>query len=141
MIGIMIFGASKSGEIALSRIKKEDVNILAFIDNDTNKIGTEYYGKKTIGPFDIKKYKYDYILVGGTYYKEIKEQLVGMGIKNSKIIDYRLHTPVRGTSIIKALKEKRELNKKKYKLVFKESHMALVKDNYSLLNILISAII
>lgn len=43
----VLFGASKRGQVAYDKLK-DDNNIVAFVDNDKNKQGTNFCGLKKI---------------------------------------------------------------------------------------------
>lgn len=51
-------------------------SILAFVDNDVEKIGNKFLHKPIISPSDINKYDYDYIVICSSFIKEIKSQLI-----------------------------------------------------------------
>jgi FlaA1/EpsC-like NDP-sugar epimerase len=61
---IILYGAGETGRVCARLLKNmKDIDIVGFIDDDKNKIGTEYEGI-TIYPFkDISKLKYDAILI------------------------------------------------------------------------------
>ena len=63
---IIIFGAGNTGEEFLQSIFKhrDHYNVLAFADNDINKIGKEINGIKIIDPAGIRQYQYDVIIIG-----------------------------------------------------------------------------
>lgn len=52
------------------------VDVIAFVDSDVKNQGDVFEGNLIISPLDIKRYKYDYILIASVYYDEIKSNLV-----------------------------------------------------------------
>jgi len=48
-------------------------SVLAFIDNNPDKIGTVFLDKPIISPYDIHQYEYDYIVICSSFEEEIKE--------------------------------------------------------------------
>lgn len=82
----VIFGAT-SGGYNLSKYLT-DIEIIAYCDNDSSKWGV--IGElPIIGPVDLEKYDYDYIVIGSSAVKEITAQLVNdLGIAKDKVIDF-----------------------------------------------------
>ena len=76
---IVIFGIGERGKRIYSRLHKEEV--VAFIDNNSSKVGMEYDGKKVIS---LKEYQERYleyfILISVIYPEQIKRQLQENGI-------------------------------------------------------------
>ncbi|MCM1235850.1 MAG: hypothetical protein NC489_37640 [Ruminococcus flavefaciens] len=85
-------------------------SILAFIDNDASKIGTEFLYKPVVSPSDISKYDYDYIVICSTFIDEIKQQLINeIGCQ----AEYILSTSDMKDIIYNYFNEKLELRSKK----------------------------
>lgn len=84
---ILIFGTGSFADNMLINCRKEldGFEVLAFIDNDVVKQGKEFNGKKIISVNDIHNYDYDTIAVCSTYFEEIKNQLINLGINKKKI--------------------------------------------------------
>ncbi|HCL4465087.1 TPA: class I SAM-dependent methyltransferase [Clostridium botulinum] len=78
---IVIFGASKFGQIAYILLK-EEYNILYYCDNDINKIGKTINNIKIISPEKLKEIDNIKIYIASQYYKEIEKQLLRMNITN-----------------------------------------------------------
>ncbi|NFF64913.1 class I SAM-dependent methyltransferase [Clostridium sporogenes] len=78
---IVIFGASKFGEIAYILLKDE-YNILYYCDNDINKVGKTINGIKIISPEKLKEMDNVKIYIASQYYKEIEPQLLIINIAN-----------------------------------------------------------
>lgn len=75
---IIIFGLGKRFEYLKFRMLSDDKNIVAYCDNDANKIGTIIDNKyKVISPKELNKYEYDKILItSDLYYEEIRNDLI-----------------------------------------------------------------
>ncbi|WP_026509893.1 glycosyltransferase family 4 protein [Butyrivibrio sp. LC3010] len=86
-IRLVLFGA---GLYFKNRAKYlfEKNEIVALVDNDREKIGTEFAGHIIAEPSSITKTEYDYVVVMSIHYQKIKEQLVTYGVSDSKIIQY-----------------------------------------------------
>lgn len=65
-----------------------DKEIVGFIDNDKNKQGTIFEGKKIISPDEIETFHFDKIFIMSMNYKEIKQQLIGLNISEEKVVIY-----------------------------------------------------
>lgn len=85
MNGLLIFGAGNKAREITRCIDRTNNKILYYIDNDPDKQGNELFGKKIISPNDISDLEYDYILVASIYWREIREQLLSLGINSKKI--------------------------------------------------------
>lgn len=51
-------------------------SILAFVDNNTQKVGSTFLDKLVISPLEISQYEYDYIVICSVFEAEIREQLI-----------------------------------------------------------------
>lgn len=89
---ILFYGAGEVGEIllyALNNRESKDLNVLAIIDDDINKIGKNILSTKIISIDDIFKYDYDGILISSYTNKDIMiSKLKVLGINDLKIIKY-----------------------------------------------------
>lgn len=81
---IGIIGASSTGEYAFNYLYKK-YEILFFADNETAKHGKKIQDTIIISVEDIRKFDVDYVVIASVYYKEIVEQLNGLGIRNIMI--------------------------------------------------------
>lgn len=83
---IVIFGVSAYGR-AIYRVFRENKNyeIVAFIDNDPQKHGGTFDGKKIINPLNLNQLKYDQIYVAGRFIDEQVAQLKEIGINPASI--------------------------------------------------------
>lgn len=90
-MNILIFG---TGSATVSYIKdnkeffENNIEIIAFIDNNEKKQKRKFIEKKVIAPNCISKYNYDIILICSTYEEEIYEQLVS----EIKIVEEKIYT-------------------------------------------------
>lgn len=82
-----MFGTGNYSMI-VENILKDDVLILAYIDNDKSKWNSEKNGKVIIPPEQIEQYDFDYIIIGSQFTEEIYTQLLEMKIHKNKIFQY-----------------------------------------------------
>ena len=81
----IVFGATKSALDIIRSLKKK-IDIVAFCDNDTNKIGGEIDGKPVISPDSLSSYEWDKIyIISFSAMHPIREQLLRLGIPEEKI--------------------------------------------------------
>ena len=85
---ILIFGTGLSAKKVLKSLRIKQLEIVAFIDNDFNKHGHKFEDKLIISPKEIFDYDYDYIIIAIIKYKSVYEQLILLGILDSRIIPY-----------------------------------------------------
>ena len=83
---VLIFGASGTGRRLYDEIHTV-VNIIGWLDNSSEKWGTEIFGIPVLGNMDaVKKCTYDEIYIASlTGYDIIREQLLSVGVEPSKI--------------------------------------------------------
>jgi hypothetical protein len=81
---IVLFGASKLGEIAFEHLKNK-YNIIAFIDNDKNKWGKNINEIEVLNPECIKNNRSYKVIITSAYYLEIIDQLNKLGIEDIEI--------------------------------------------------------
>ncbi|WP_312430329.1 radical SAM protein [Lacrimispora sp.] len=74
---VVIWGTAERGKITYNLLKdKSEINIIAFGDNNINKQGKEYCGKKVLGISDIVDLQdLDCIVIASQYSVEIYDQL------------------------------------------------------------------
>lgn len=92
---VVLFGSGQVGQCAYSLIRLNGINnIVAFADNDKRKWGTSYGGCFIEEPEKLaKEYpKAYYLVTNARYSEEIRQQLVGYGIFDSKIRIYNQTT-------------------------------------------------
>ncbi|AIY79455.1 methyltransferase [Clostridium botulinum] len=85
---MFIFGTG-TGYLKMKYLLPEDsYELIGFIDNDNNKQGTIFEGKKVFSPSEAIKKKFDQILIASTFFDEIENQLLELGIEKGKIVKY-----------------------------------------------------
>jgi len=81
---VIIFGASKSGLKIKHLLEKHGVTIIAFADNNVNKIGRNVEGIRVFSVDECKEYIQDHkntvVQIGSVYERELAEQLNERGI-------------------------------------------------------------
>ena len=87
-MNIVFFGVGVSTKKILSQIKSfpKSVNILGFVDNDSDRWGS-FMGRPVQSPQVLKKLEYDYIFIlSQLYYNEMRENLIYWhGVGENKI--------------------------------------------------------
>ncbi len=92
----IIFGASQSGLSALNKLAK-DYDVVAFLDNSVQKVGTEINAIPVIAPMDLPDLDVSNIFIASEFFEQIEQQLVTqLGIPKSKVC-------VLPTSVIKPM--------------------------------------
>lgn len=83
---VLVFGTGDYYQ----RYKKwlNQVEIPALIDNDSNKQGQIIDGVEVISPNQINKFEYDKILILSFCYKEMKAQLISLGVDEQLIFHF-----------------------------------------------------
>lgn len=86
-IKVIIFGATKrSIEILRNEMHQENIEVVAFSDNDKDKWGVVIDNAPIIRPEKVVDYAYDYVLISAWHsFDEVKKQLVLYGVEESKI--------------------------------------------------------
>ncbi|MDE5779181.1 MAG: glycosyltransferase [Lachnospiraceae bacterium] len=87
---VILFGTG-TGAKKVIRSMNNDAEILAFADNDLEKVGQMFHGKPVILPQDIHKFDYDKIVICSIAYDAIKKQLEEMGDVDTKKIVKNLY--------------------------------------------------
>jgi len=85
---LLVWGTGNMAEHLLSPMKDiMDNAIEAFVDNNLDKVGNYFLGKKIISPMDIEKNSFDKILILNSYESEIRKQIIDeLFIDESKIL-------------------------------------------------------
>lgn len=122
-----LFGASKLGFNILELLKKDNLNVDYFCDNDKEKWGESLLGVKIISPNELKKNssKNTIILITSVYLEQIKKQLYDMNLKNVYYIidiDEKLKRFDAGESY----------EEKKYKRLLKISNSTIISKNFNI---------
>lgn len=91
MYKLIIFGIGNSLNKLEKFINLNAVDILYYCDNNLDKVGSVYNGKKILSPEALVDVEYDFILLaprGVINRKNIHDQLIKFGINEEKIIDF-----------------------------------------------------
>lgn len=83
---LIIFGSGKIGRKTYRYIDKTQNSILCYVDNDPKKQGGGINGRAIISPDEMVHIKYDYILIASVYWREIRYQLLELGVDAKRII-------------------------------------------------------
>lgn len=83
---LVIFGTGQLYEQLKNQIR-DDVNVVAIIDNDIKKQGTYIDGVKIYAPNQIHTLSYDYIFTLSGYHLDMKNQLESLGVDSKKILN------------------------------------------------------
>lgn len=83
---VVIFGTGKVYDQWKNRFKK-DINVIAFLDNNMEKVGTTLDNIPIYHPCEINCLTYDYIFILSTYFIDMKKQLLDIGVSNNVIYD------------------------------------------------------
>ncbi|MDQ8186434.1 hypothetical protein [Pelagicoccus sp. SDUM812002] len=81
---IIIFGAGLGGRRANQCLRRGD-KVIAFADNNPNRQGEMFLGKKIMSPVSLAEGNFDGILIASQYAPQIFQQLVELGIDQKKI--------------------------------------------------------
>lgn len=89
MINIYIFGTGSGREKFEMIMNKQNINIIAYVDNDKEKQNSNINGIDIISPSEIDESKYDYLLIASEYYEAIFAQLERLGIHKNILYIYK----------------------------------------------------
>lgn len=82
---ILVFGSGSFFLKYKDKIEAE-FHIVAFLDNNQDRIGSEFLNKEIVSPEKYDSYDFDYVIVASSFENEIAEQLINLGIGDGKII-------------------------------------------------------
>ncbi len=82
---VIIFGTGR--KYIQNKSRFQHMQIIAFLDNDEKKQGSFIDGIIVDAPYNIHKYKFDYVITVGKYYMEMRLQLLSLGVDETKILD------------------------------------------------------
>lgn len=86
-MNVLIWGAANGGRNVLFSYG-DTINVLAFIDNDSNKINSKFCDLPVISKYDIDNFQYDKIIIANLHGKVIKEWLFNeKKISKDKVMD------------------------------------------------------
>lgn len=83
---VLLFGTGEYYNRYKIWFKNEE--IIALVDNSIEKQGKHLDGKNVISPVQIVNYEYDAVFVMSFYIKDIKKQLLSLGVKEDKIYHF-----------------------------------------------------
>ncbi|MCR8660518.1 glycosyltransferase family 8 protein [Paenibacillus endoradicis] len=78
---IIVFGTGKSGEQVTQRLLEQGIEVAHFVDNNQEKWGREFIGKKIYDPGTLLEENSKFIIIASQYNNEIAEQLINMGLR------------------------------------------------------------
>lgn len=84
---IIIFGTGRTSKLVTESLN-DNVEILAYADNNNDKWGKKYFNKNIIAPKCINNIDYDFLAVGSQFNEDIYIQLLAMGIPKNKILQF-----------------------------------------------------
>ncbi|AVQ44398.1 TPA: chemotaxis protein [Clostridium sporogenes] len=87
MYKIIIFGTGRTSKLVTESLN-DNVEILAYTDNNNDKLGKKYFNKNIISPQCINNIDYDFLVIGSQFNEEIYIQLLSMGIPKNKILQF-----------------------------------------------------
>lgn len=83
---VYIFGAGLAGSSALEHLD-DSINVLGFIDNDPQKVGSELSGHKVYSPQHLADAMFDLVLIASEYFEQITQQLSNaLKLANDKML-------------------------------------------------------
>ncbi|MEN6348183.1 MAG: hypothetical protein ABFD08_02145 [Syntrophomonas sp.] len=86
MLNLVIHGVDTTCDSIIESLDLNKIELTCFMDNDFNKLGKNYRGINIISPKDIIRFKFDYIIISCSRYKEVYEQLLEMGVQSEQIL-------------------------------------------------------
>lgn len=84
---IYVFGVGKGRNIVEENINAANVELLGYVDNHAEAYAEGLDGKKVLLPEDIGT-EFDFIVVSVMRYKYVNQQLLTLGVKKEKIINF-----------------------------------------------------
>lgn len=81
---VLVFGTGRFFENRKQCIPMECV--IGFLDNNPDKQGKMFCGRKVISPEQISQEKFDYVLIMSSAENDMKQQLLELGINDEKIV-------------------------------------------------------
>ncbi|HHE64585.1 MAG: hypothetical protein DRH43_00180 [Deltaproteobacteria bacterium] len=85
---VILFGAGSAGRFALNFLRKKNIEVLFFCDNDSKKIGATLNGVPVKSPDILSSYQDVVVLISSDYALEIGQQLKSIGIKKYLYFGY-----------------------------------------------------
>ena len=82
---ILVFGASKGGQNYLKTLSNNE-SVIAFCDNDINKVGKTTGGIPIISSQQLLKIPFDKVVIASEFVSDIFDQLKDLGVDTKKIV-------------------------------------------------------
>jgi len=86
MYKIVLFGTGCKCLDFRKIIDHDNVEIVAYIDNEASLHGQLFYDRKIIAPSEICQYDYDYVVVVNRFFAEVAAQLESLGVARDKVV-------------------------------------------------------
>ena len=137
MIDIIIWGTGSACKKRLLGLDFNNVNILAFTDNNSLKWGELFYDKLIIPPQKINEFNYRYILIASIYEDQIINDLRCMEVNENSIIPYNV--PIFKLDLYKEIFNQKHLIINGFQELYKELYKTQFKFNYMDLDAYISS--
>jgi glycosyltransferase family protein len=83
---VIIFGVGKSSELVQKCLLNNEVKVVGYCDNDSNKQGVLYNNLPIMAPDVLSHYDFDYMIVATFHYTDVYDQLINLNINDSMII-------------------------------------------------------
>lgn len=83
---VLIYGTGKTGEMVYSVLDENGFEILGFMDSDKQKWGRKFLDKRIFSFDELKALRYDAIIIGSQFIREIKDSLGKHGITENIIV-------------------------------------------------------
>ena len=119
MKNIIIFGTGQSSKIVLNALNKNNVNIVAFADNNFNKHGTIFEGVQVKNPKELINMEFDYIIIAIIKFLPVQKQLLEIGISEGKIVPY-FNIDIMDNEKLEHLLDWNKVIRDNYKIKFKQ---------------------
>ncbi|PIH03745.1 chemotaxis protein [Clostridium combesii] len=87
MYKLIVFGTGSTSKF-VTQLLDNNVEILAYADNDNKKWSKSYYNKEIMNPEYINDLQYDFIVIASQFNEEIYSQLLNIGIDKNKILQF-----------------------------------------------------
>ncbi|WP_244834818.1 DUF1574 domain-containing protein [Clostridium sp. BJN0001] len=116
MFNVIIFGTGKSRKIVESGFN-DDVNVIAYLDNNTDKWNQKINGKYILNPENIKNMEYDYVIIASQYNDIIYNQLINLGVDIKKIFQHNIFFMSIWNDICYRMKTIENMNKDELNLI------------------------
>jgi len=132
---ILLFGTSGGLQEALEMLDMDKIEVIKYLDNDSEKHGILYNGIEVIDPNHIDNYQYDFIVITSrTYFQEIYKQLISLNVDKSKIVSL---PNLKKTSPLKLIEQHYENYRKgisvfKDAIIEKHSRYGIITQNYKM---------